>query len=91
MSNISDKVDHIIKSKQTRRHTCHWPGCIEQVAPAKWGCLSHWRRLPKYLRDKIWDSYEIGQEETLTPSTEYLKVAREVQAWIINNISPLER
>ncbi len=72
-----------IKSEPTHRHhTCHWPGCPTQVHPAQWGCSTHWYKLPKILRDKIWTSYRPGQEINLTPSTSYLNVADEVQAWI---------
>jgi hypothetical protein len=42
-------------------------------------------KLPKLLRDRIWQAYSIGQEITKTPSREYVLVAREVQAWIRAN------
>jgi hypothetical protein len=79
---INTKVDHVRRAGQTRGHTCHWPGCGKQCPPAMWGCREHWYRLPKRLRDKIWNAYRAGQEETLTPSREYLDVAHEVDAWI---------
>lgn len=79
---IDAKVRHVLAARQTRRHHCHWPGCTKQVPPAKWGCSAHWYQLPKHLRDKIWRAYRPSQEDTLTPSTEYVEVAREVQAWI---------
>jgi hypothetical protein len=41
--------------------------------------------LPKFLRDKIWQTYEIGQEVNMTPSREYLEVAKEVGKWIREN------
>jgi hypothetical protein len=47
---------------------CHWPGCERQVPPAMWGCKPHWFKLPKQLRDRIWATYEIGQEVSMTPS-----------------------
>lgn len=47
-----------------------------------WGCKPHWFKLPKRLRDRIWDTYEIGQEIDLSPSPEYLDAAHEVQEWI---------
>lgn len=47
-----------------------------------WGCRPHWFRLPKVLRDRIWDAYEIGQERSMRPSAAYLDAARAVQAWI---------
>ena len=45
-------------------------------------CKPHWFKLPKHLRDKIWNAYVPGQEATMTPSDEYLDVAMEVQRWI---------
>lgn len=79
---IADKVAHVRGGEQSRRHTCHWPGCDTEVRPAMWGCKSHWMRLPRRLRNRIWETYEIGQEISMTPSDEYLEVAREVQEWI---------
>lgn len=76
------KVEHVRNAKQTRGHTCHWPGCKKQVPPAMWGCKPHWFRLPKELRDRIWKTYRPGQEESLTPSTAYIEAAEAVQAWI---------
>lgn len=76
------KADYVLSQKQTRSHTCHWPGCGKQVPPAMWGCKQHWFTLPAALRAKVWKAYVPGQEETLTPSEEYLEVAREVQRWI---------
>lgn len=79
---ILDKVAHVKGAKFQAGHKCHWPGCDRHVKPAFWGCTSHWYALPQALRAKIWRTYEIGQEETKTPSREYVAVAREVQAWI---------
>lgn len=78
----SSKAAHVRRARQTRRHACHWPGCERQVPPARWGCLEHLRRLPKHLRDRIWEAYRPGQERDLTPSPAYVAVAREVDAWI---------
>jgi hypothetical protein len=50
-----------------------------------WGCEPHWFKLPKRLRDRIWATYEIGQEVSMTPSDGYLDAAREVQDWIEAN------
>lgn len=63
-------------------HRCHWPGCNAAVPPAMWGCKSHWFKLPKALRDRIWSTYRPGQEITKTPSPDYLAAAKDVQAWI---------
>ena len=81
-NDIGAKVAHVKQAGQTRGHTCHWPGCHKQVPPAMWGCATHWYKLPTHLRDRIWRSYQVGQETTLTPSREYVAAARDVQAWI---------
>lgn len=79
---IAKKVAYVRSQNQTRDHTCHWPGCGIQVPPAVWGCKEHWFKLPKVLRDQIWLTYSPGQEKTLSPSKDYLKVADRVQDWI---------
>lgn len=82
MKRQSDKVQHVLRAGQTRKHHCHWPGCSEEVPPARWGCRRHWYMLPEALRTRIWRAYKIGQEETGAPSAEYIAAARETQAWI---------
>lgn len=82
MATISEKADYVKRAGQTRDHHCHWPGCDKQVPPAMWGCKAHWFKLPRDLRNKIWRTYQPGQEIDMTPSDEYLAVAHEVQAWI---------
>lgn len=82
MTERAEKVGHVRRQGQDRRHTCHWPDCETQVPPAMWGCKTHWFKLPKRLRDAIWDAYVPGQEQRMDPSDEYLAVAQEVQAWI---------
>lgn len=79
---LAAKRHHVKASRQTRRHVCHWPGCEVQVPPAMWGCKTHWFKLPKRLRDRIWHTYEAGQEERLDPSPEYLEAAKLAQRWI---------
>lgn len=76
------KAEYVRSQGQTRDHHCHWPGCEKQVPPAMWGCKQHWFQLPLRLRNRIWATYEPGQEIDLTPSDEYLAVAQEVQDWI---------
>jgi len=82
---VTEKAEYVRSQRQSRTHTCHWPGCDRQVPPAMWGCKPHWFKLPKRLRDLIWATYEIGQERTMTPSEAYLDAAREVQDWIAHN------
>lgn len=62
-------------------HSCHYPGCKVEVAPKLWGCRPHWFKLPKRLRDAIWQTYVPGQEIRKDPSDEYLAVAELVQRW----------
>lgn len=76
------KRDYVKRQGQTRNHECHWPGCTKQVPPAMWGCSTHWFRLPTHLRNRIWATYEPGQEVSMTPSADYLSAAQDVQAWI---------
>lgn len=78
----TEKVAHVLKAGQSRMHHCHWPGCTKEVPPARWGCYRHWMMLPASLRAAIWNAYQIGQEETRSPSREYLEAARKVQEWI---------
>lgn len=63
-------------------HECHWPDCKTPVPPKLWGCKTHWFRLPKRLRDRIWATYVSGQEITKTPSLAYIEAAKDVQRWI---------
>lgn len=82
---INKKVRYVKSQKQTRDHVCHWSGCKKQVPPAMYMCYFHWMKLPKYLRDKIWSAYRIGQEIDMRPSREYLLVGQEVEDWIKEN------
>lgn len=88
MATIGQKADYVKSQGQTRKHHCHWPGCDKQVPPAMWGCKAHWFKLPRGLRNKIWATYQPGQEVDGTPSERYLKVAREVQEWIAEQEAP---
>lgn len=89
MTTLGDKVNYVKRQRQTRDHTCHWPGCAAQVPPALWGCRRHWYMLPKHLRNKIWETFQPRQEVSLTPSRSYVEAAREVQAWIRANYPEL--
>lgn len=71
-------------------HHCHWPGCDRKVPPAMWGCRAHWYRLPAGLRHRIWRAYQPGQEISKTPSAEYVSVARDVEAWILEQEGPMD-
>ena len=47
------KLAYLRSQGQTRAHTCHWPGCAEQMPPALWGCATHWRQIPADLQQKL--------------------------------------
>lgn len=85
MTDIRKKVEHVLSAPNFRRHHCHWPDCPTLVAPALWGCRKHWYMLPPVLRSRIWAAYKIQQELTLSPSPEYIAVAKETQEWIKKN------
>lgn len=87
MSDIGDKVAHVKAAGQTRDHKCHWPTCTVNVPPAMWGCRKHWYQLPAKLRAAVWATYKVGQEETMTPSRQYLDVAATVDLWIRERIA----
>jgi hypothetical protein len=82
---VNDKVAYVLAQPQTREHECHWPGCTEQVPPAKWGCRAHWFKLPTGIRRAIWLAYQPGQEKTMTPNAAYIKAANAAQQWIKEN------
>jgi len=80
--NRQEKADYVRGEGQDRVHYCHWPGCGKQVPPAMWGCKEHWFKIPRELRDEIWNTFRPGQEKNGTPSTAYVEAAKKVQAWI---------
>lgn len=79
---MSAKADYVKSQRQTRPHTCRWPGCGAQVPPAMWGCHEHWFRLPPALRWEIWREYRPGQERDGKPSAGYVAAAARVREWI---------
>jgi hypothetical protein len=93
MTSIAEKADYVRARARTDpgSHHCHWTGCTKKVPPSKWGCFEHWRRLPQSLRNKIWATFRPGQEETKTPSREYVAVALEVREWIQHDIDRTRR
>lgn len=79
------KVAHVKSAEFVKGHTCHWPGCKREVKPAFWGCWAHWRQLPHAFKERIWATYQVGQEDRKDPNIEYIAVAREIQYWITTN------
>ena len=58
-------------------HTCHATGCKKTVSPTMWGCLRHWRMVPREIQNRIWQNYRHGQCDDKRPSKEYLLAARD--------------
>jgi hypothetical protein len=82
MNTISDKVHHVLNAPNTDgTHTCHWPGCPERCKPAFFSCRRHWFTWPPHIRAAIWREYKPGQEETKTPSIDYLKAVTKAIEW----------
>jgi hypothetical protein len=52
-----------------------------------WGCREHWFKLPKTLRDSIWQEYRPGQEIDKKPSARYIAVAALVRGWIEGKVT----
>lgn len=90
---IHGKAEYVRDRVRTpaRGHHCHWPGCTRKVPPALWGCRDHWYKLPLDLRTEVWRTFRPGQEESKTPSREYVAVAQKVQAWIAERYPEPER
>lgn len=84
---MTTKADYVASQEQTRDHTCHWPGCTQQVPPALWGCKPHWFALPKAIRDDIWAAYRPGQEIDMNPSQAYLVAAEAAQKYIEHRLA----
>jgi len=84
---MNAKADYVRRQLQTRKHHCHWPGCTEQVPPAKWGCYPHWMALPSEIRAAIWQAFRPGQEVDQRPSRQYVEAARLAQTWIAKRLA----
>lgn len=70
-----EDIQAIADSLKSEGHKCHWPGCERSVPPRMWGCLAHWRALPRHIRDAIWAAYVPGQEIRKDPSAAYMAAA----------------
>jgi len=69
-------------------HTCHAIGCNIQVPPKMFMCKSHWFALPKSMRDEIWKHYMPGQENSKTPTSEYINIATKCIDYIREKYPP---
>jgi hypothetical protein len=60
-------------------HDCNWKGCKKRVPRSMWGCIDHWSKLPRILRDKITRTWNRGRG---FGTTNYQAACHEAQAWI---------
>lgn len=58
-------------------HTCHAKHCKVATPPTNLMCFTHWRMVPKPLKDLVWKHYRSGQEIDKAPSEAYLKAAND--------------
>lgn len=49
-----------------RFHLCYASGCGEQVHIGLLMCKKHWLKVPKDLRDKVWESRDRCKDSSLT-------------------------
>lgn len=58
-------------------HHCHATDCTKEVPPQMWGCKRHWFMLPLAIRNRIWQTYRVGQCDDMNPSRDYCLAARD--------------
>lgn len=58
-------------------HKCFWPTCSATVSTTMFGCRRHWFRLPKRIRDKIWEGYRNSRSIWLEAAKEARRFAEE--------------
>jgi hypothetical protein len=63
-------------------HHCHATYCTTKVPPEMFMCKKHWFMLPKPIRDRIWQTYRLGQCDDWNITHEYANAAREGVAFI---------
>ena len=56
-------------------HRCHARDCGAPVPPSMLMCRRHWFKVPKRVRDQVWDAYSRGQEVDKRPSPEWHEAA----------------
>lgn len=69
-------------------HTCHIPYCLTVVKPELLMCLTHWRKVPKQIKKRVWLHYQDGQcNLSPPPSRQWHQAAKDA----INHVVFLER
>lgn len=58
-------------------HHCHATGCKIRTPREMFMCKRHWFMVPKSLRNRIWETYRVGQCDDLRPSKAYCEAAIE--------------
>lgn len=59
----------------TRAHGCHAVNCGTPVPPRMHMCRRHWAMVPRVVQRRLWATYRPRQEQTMTPSPDYLRAA----------------
>jgi hypothetical protein len=57
------------------KHLCHARGCQKAVKPELLMCPPHWRRVPKNIQARVWDTYREGQCDDKNPSKDWHEAA----------------
>jgi len=58
-------------------HRCKWNGCHRTIASTLYMCAEHWFRLPRALRNELWDGYRRG-----ITSNQYVAADEQIQDWV---------
>lgn len=70
MNKFRHVIDDVVPAKD-----CAWPQCKIAIPKSRCMCEGHWKILPKELRSRIWNAYEMGQEEAPELVSEAYRVA----------------
>lgn len=63
------------------QHPCPWPECPKRLDRKYWGCGTHWFKLPKALRDKIWGTWGERRKPGGNPQP-HIDACAEADRWI---------
>lgn len=56
-------------------HHCHARGCKVSVPPEMLMCRPHWYKVPKKIRDAVWEHYREGQCDDMEFTEEWNRAA----------------
>jgi hypothetical protein len=63
------------------RRECRWPGCGKTVPASYWGCLVHWKLVPREIRERINAAYRASAHHPPESSPEFAQAAAEASRW----------